>query len=103
MKLKISRKYGGIELNKTTSERLNIIILSMVTKQKILNDLESKVFQVDIYEKYIDNLMEINLELLNLDTYNMEEKKDQYKKLIESYVKGKIKNQNQILDKLKTK
>ena len=33
----------------------------------------------------------------------MEEKKDQYRKLIKSYVKGKINDQNQILNKLKTK
>ena len=82
----------------TTPEHLNILILSMVSKQKVFNDLESDLFQANIYETYIEHLIEINLELLNLK----KEKKDEYKRLIGLYLEGEIEEPDQVIERLKT-
>ena len=82
----------------TTPEHLNILILSMVSKQKVFNDLESDLFQANIYETYIEHLIEINLELLNFNI----EKEDEYKRLIELYLEGEIEDPDQVIERLKT-
>ena len=84
-------------MNQPTAERLNVIILSMAAKQKVFNDLESEMIQLNVYEKYIDYLIEINLDLLNLD----KEKKEEYKWLIDMYLEGEIEEPDQVIASLK--
>jgi len=84
-------------MNQPTAERLNVIILSMAAKQKVFNDLESEMIQLNVYEKYIDHLIEINLDLLNLDKEN----KEKYKWLIDMYFEGEIEEPDQVIASLK--
>ncbi|MFW6008995.1 MAG: hypothetical protein ACOCP8_07005 [archaeon] len=84
-------------MDQFTAKRLNMLILSMAAKQRIFNDLESELIQLNVYEKYIDHLIEINLDLLELNI----EKKDNYKRLIELYIEGEIEDPEQILETLK--
>ena len=81
----------------STAERLNILILSMAAKQRIFNNLESELIQLNVYEKYIDHLIEINLDLLDLN----KEKKAHYKRLIELYIEGQFEDTDQVLETLK--
>lgn len=71
---------------------LNTIILSMVTKQKILNDLKSKVFCIDTYNEYIESLIYL---LLSLN--NSPDKKEEYEENINKYLNGDITNPNEVL------
>ncbi|MEJ6952083.1 hypothetical protein [Natronospora cellulosivora (SeqCode)] len=64
---------------------LNTVILSMITKQKVLNDLESKVFSVDIYGEYIESLTCV---LLSLN--NSPDKKYEYEENVKKYLEGKL-------------
>jgi hypothetical protein len=73
----------------------------MVTKQNILNDIKSELFNIDIYDEYVEYLIEINLELLNMPNNKFEEKKRLYRRLIDMYIKGQINDPDQILKRLK--
>ena len=73
-----------------------MIILSMSAKQRVFNDLESELIQLNVYEKYIDHLIAINIDLLDLN----KEKEDDYKRLIELYIEGKIEKPDQVLETL---
>ena len=86
-------------MTQTIPEHINMLILSMVSKQKVLNDLESELFQANVYETYINHLIEINIELLNL---KKEEKLGEYSRLIELYFEGQIDNPDQVIERLKT-
>ncbi|MCK8824870.1 hypothetical protein [Fuchsiella alkaliacetigena] len=87
-------------MNKTTiSEHLNMLILSMASKQKVFNDLESELFQLNAYTTFIEQLIQINLEVLDL---KQEEKQDEYNRLIELYFEGEIDSPEQIIERLTT-
>lgn len=75
---------------------LNKLILSMVTKQELLDKLKSDVFNINIYRTYINALIKINLNLMNL-----EGKTQTYHNLIDSYLHGNIKDPDEILKLLK--
>lgn len=67
----------------------------MAAKQKLFDGLGNKMFKINIFRGYIDFLIQINLESLNL-----EGKKDKYKKLIQNYLNEEIKDPDIILNKL---
>ncbi len=71
---------------------LNTIILSMVTKQKILDDLKTKVFCINTYNEYIESLIYL---LLSLN--NSPDKKEEYKENINKYLKGDLTNPDEVL------
>ncbi len=84
-------------MNKDLVRRLNILILSMVTKQKVLNDLKSEVFKINVYEQYINELIDIILLNLNLD---QEKYRYRYKELIKLFIKGEINDPEVVIKKL---
>lgn len=85
-------------MSEKTIKLLNTIILSMAAKQEVLDKLESKVFDVDIYRQYINSLMIANLELMDLKN-----SRHKYKNLINKYLNGKIDNPDEIITHLKAK
>lgn len=85
-------------MSEKTIKLLNTIILSMATKQEVLDKLESEVFNVDIYRQYINSLMIANLELMDLKN-----SRHKYKNLINKYLNGKIDNPDEIITHLKAK
>lgn len=85
-------------MSEKTIKLLNTIILSMAAKQEVLDKLESKVFNVDIYRQYINSLMIANLELMDLKN-----SRHKYKNLINKYLNGKIDNPDEIITHLKAK
>ena len=82
-------------MNDSLIKHLNVIILSMATKQKIFDELHSVLFNADIYRGYMDNLIQINLELMNKP-----HKKSQYERLISSYIENESEDPNNIIKKL---
>lgn len=76
-----------------------MLILSMASKQKVFNDLESELFQLNAYTTFIEQLIQINLEVLDL---KQEEKQDEYNRLIELYFEGEIDSPEQIIERLTT-
>ncbi|MDI3546855.1 MAG: hypothetical protein PWR10_507 [Halanaerobiales bacterium] len=85
-------------MSEKTIKLLNTIILSMAAKQEVLDKLESKVFNVDIYRQYINSLMIANLELMDLKN-----SRHKYKNLINKYLNGKIDDPDEIITHLKAK
>lgn len=81
-------------MNKTV-KMINIIILSMAAKQNALNNLQSEVFNVDIYNHYINMLIKINLELMGVD-----DSVNEYKKLIHDFLNGHYTEPDDIIDLL---
>ncbi len=84
-------------MSKKNIKLLNGIILSMVTKQEIFDKLKNEMFNIDIFRTYINALIKINLELMNL-----EGKTQTYHKLINDYLRGKIKDPDEIITLLKS-
>ena len=76
---------------------LNTIILSMRAKQKLLDGLKSEIFKLEIYGGYIDNLIDI---LLNLMGFERREARSEYYKLIEMFLDGDIENPDEVVDML---
>ncbi|MDI3547189.1 MAG: hypothetical protein PWR10_841 [Halanaerobiales bacterium] len=81
-------------MNKTV-KMINIIILSMAAKQNALDNLQSEVFNVDIYNHYINMLIKINLELMGVD-----DSVNEYKKLIHDFLNGHYAEPDDIIDLL---
>ncbi|MFW6268713.1 MAG: hypothetical protein ACOC4G_01415 [Bacillota bacterium] len=79
---------------------LNMVIVSMASKQKAMDKLKSKLFNLDVFTHYIDILIQINLNLMKINQKNEEK----YKYLINQYLEGKIKGSpSKILEKLEQK
>ena len=68
----------------------------MSAKQQLLDRLQNNFFQANIYTEYINKLIQINLEIMDL-----EEKEDNYKELIKAYMNNEIEDPNLIINKLK--
>ncbi|MFW5991863.1 MAG: hypothetical protein ACOCQN_01580 [Halanaerobiaceae bacterium] len=71
---------------------INMIILSMASKQKILNKLNNNFFSIDIYQEYINNLIEVNLEIMDKPAAEKD-----YLNNIENYLQGKIDEPDEVL------
>ena len=84
-------------MEKEINKKLNLLILNMAAKQQLLDELQSQIFKINIYQEYLNQLIKINLEILNLT--NKEEK---YKQLINNYINNEIENPDIILNKLKS-
>lgn len=74
---------------------LNTIILSMASKQKIFDSMNSEIFKCNIYSGYIELLVDLNLTLLNKD-----EKYEEYISLINGYLEDKLEIED-VIEKLK--
>lgn len=72
-----------------------MIILSMASKQKVLDKLKSDIFQVNVYQEYIDNLIDVNLDLIGSST-----SKGNYLQNIEEYLKGNIDEPDEVIESL---
>ncbi len=72
---------------------LNTIILSMATKQKVLDDLKSNIFTVNVYSEYIEDLIYL---LLSLN--GSPEKKEIYEQNIKKYLEGEIAIPEKVLE-----
>lgn len=79
-------------LDNNPCKLLNTVILSMATKQNVLNSLSSEIFKVDIFNSYIKHLIEINLSLLEST-----DKMQNYLDNIEAYLKGKIDDPDDVI------
>src|SRR5690554_6256148 len=87
---------GGIYIIRNI-KTINTLILSMSAEQKVLDELKSDYFSVDIFSKYIESLMFVNLRLLGLTELII----TKYKDLISLYLHGVIKDPNEIIKMLK--
>ncbi len=81
--------------NMSIANKLNLIIISMSVKQKVLDNIGQDFIEMNIYEEYIDYLMKVNLNILDSKS-----SKDVYKSLIDDYIKGNLRKAEFILKNL---